>query len=70
MFRYRRAVLCTFQILSDFYYIRYASLVAISGPKKVSIFRAPHPLKMALFMDLPPQNHYVLHHINNRYINS
>ncbi len=46
-----------------------ATLVAISGPKKVSIFRPPPP-KMALVMDFPPQNHYVPHHINNRYINS
>jgi hypothetical protein len=30
-----------------------ASLVAISGPKKVSIFRA-QPLPMALEMDFPP----------------
>ncbi len=29
-------------------------LVAISGPKKVSILAPPPPLKMALVMDLPP----------------
>jgi hypothetical protein len=47
-----------------------ALLIAISGPKKVSIFRA-HPLSMALGMDVAPnQNHYVPRHINNRYINS
>jgi hypothetical protein len=30
-----------------------ATLVAISGPKTVSIFRA-HPPEMALVMDMPP----------------
>ncbi len=37
--------------------------------QKVSIFRAPPP-EMALVMDMPPQNHYFPHHINNRCINS
>ncbi len=45
-----------------------ASLVAISGPKKVSIFRAHPP--MALEMDFSHQNHYVPHHIKISYINS
>ncbi len=41
------------------------SLVAISGPKKVSIFQGP-PLQVALEMDFPRQNHDVPRHINSR----
>jgi hypothetical protein len=46
-----------------------ASLVAISGPKKVSIFRA-HPFQWPSKWILPHQNHYVPGHINIRYINN
>ncbi len=46
-----------------------ASLVAISGPKKVSIFRA-HPFQWLSKLIFPHQNQYILRHINNRYINS
>ncbi len=41
-----------------------ASLVAISGPKKVSIFKA-QPLPMALEMYFPTSNPYVPRYINN-----
>ncbi len=44
------------------------SLVAFSGPKKVSISGPTFPL--ALKMDFPHQNHYVPRNINNRYINN
>ncbi len=45
-------------------------LVAISGPKNVSIFRA-HPFPMALAMDVARiKINYVLRNINNRYINT
>ncbi len=40
------------------------------GPKKFDIFRAPPPLKCPELWIVPPQNHFVPHHINNRYINS
>ncbi len=47
-----------------------ATLVASSGPKKVSIIRFLPP-EMALVMDIPPSKPlYVPNHINNRYINS
>jgi hypothetical protein len=46
-----------------------ALLVAISGPKKDSFFRA-QPLQWPSKWIRPHQNHYVLRHINNRYINS
>ncbi len=42
---------------------------AISGPKKVSIFRA-HPFQCPLSWCCTPQNHYVPRHKNNRYIGS
>ncbi len=47
-----------------------ATLVAISGPQKVSIFRVPPPpIKWPLLWICPPsQNHYVSHHIKNSYI--
>jgi hypothetical protein len=41
----------------------------ISGPKKVLIFRA-HPFQCPLKWCCTPQNHYVLRHKYNRYINS
>jgi hypothetical protein len=82
-FMYLRAILCTFQISVDFYYVLYlraglfwaqmalATLFSISGPKKVSILRSPPPpLKWPLLWICLPQNHFVPHHINNRYINS
>ena len=47
----------------------FASLVIISGPKKVSIFRA-HPFQWPSKWIFPRQNHYVPRHITNRYINS
>jgi hypothetical protein len=46
-----------------------ALLVAISGPKKVLIFR-PHPFQWALKWIFLQQNYYVPRHIYNRYINS
>jgi hypothetical protein len=48
----------------------FASLVVISGPKKVSIFRA-HPFQCPSKWIFPHQNHYVPFHIYiiNRYIN-
>ncbi len=46
-----------------------ASPVAISGPKKVLIFRA-HPFQWPSKWMLPHQNHFVPSQINNRYINS
>ncbi len=46
-----------------------ASLVAISGPKKISIFRA-HSFQCPQNECCPQKNHFVLPHINNRYINS
>ncbi len=42
--------------------IALASLVAISGPKKVLIFRA-HPFQRPWKWICPHQNHYVLHKI-------
>ncbi len=45
-----------------------ASLVAISGPPKVAIFRA-HPLQWPSKWIFPHQNHHVPRHINNRYTN-
>ncbi len=44
-----------------------ASLVTISGPKKVTISSA-HPFQCN--GSCTPQNHYVPRHINNRYSNS
>ncbi len=45
----------------------HASLLAISGPKIVTICRTPNdPCKGCCLH----QNHYFPHHINNRYINS
>ena len=41
------------------------NLEAISRPKKVSIFRA-HPFQWPSKWICPPQNYYVLRHINNR----
>ncbi len=46
----------------------FASLVAISGPQKVSISRA-HPFQWPSKLIYPHQNHYVLCHINISYIN-
>jgi hypothetical protein len=46
------------------------ALVAISGPKKVLIFRA-HPFQWPSNWIFPHQNHYVPRHTkHNRYINS
>jgi hypothetical protein len=45
-----------------------ALLVAISGLKKSLEFRA-HTFKLPSKWICPPLNHYVPHHINNRYIN-
>ncbi len=45
------------------------ALVAISGPKIVSIFRA-HPFQWPSKWMLPHQNHFVPPHINMRDINS
>jgi hypothetical protein len=55
----------------DFFWAQMtlAVLVAISGSKKVSIFRA-HPIQWYSKWIFPHQNHYVPLHINNRYINS
>ncbi len=47
-----------------------ASLVAISGRKKVSISRAHPPSNATPNGSCPPQNRYVPRHINNMYINS
>jgi hypothetical protein len=46
-----------------------ASLVAISGPIKISIFRA-HFFQWPSKWIFPHQNHYVPWRINNRYINN
>ncbi len=46
-----------------------ASLVAISGPKRVSIFRA-HPFQWPSKWIFSHQNHFVPRHLNNRYINN
>ena len=46
-----------------------ATLVPFKGPKK-SRFSGPPPLKCPSLWIVPPQNHFVPHHINNRYINS
>ncbi len=46
-----------------------AALVAISGPKKVSI-SGPTPYNSPRNGYYPPQNHYVPRHNNNRFINS
>jgi hypothetical protein len=46
-----------------------ATLVPFKGPKK-SRFLGPPPLKCTSLWTVPPQNHFVPHHINNRYINS
>jgi hypothetical protein len=55
-FMYRRAILCTYQML----------LIST-----ILIFSPPPPPKMALVMDLPPSKPLrVPHHVNNRYINS
>ncbi len=45
------------------------TLVPFKGPKK-SWFLGPSPLKCPSLWIVPPQNHFVPHHINNRYINS
>jgi hypothetical protein len=67
---YLRAILCTFQISVDFYYlVTLAALVPFKGPKK-SRFLGPSPLKCPELWIVPPQNHFVPPHINNRYINS
>jgi hypothetical protein len=82
---YLRAVLCTFQISIDFYFVpvggrggwrglfwaqmALAALVPFMGPKK-SRFLGPHPLKCPSLWIVPPQNHFVPPHINNRYINN
>jgi hypothetical protein len=47
-----------------------ALTVAISGPKKVSIFRAHPPSSGPCNGCCPHQNHYVLRHIKKRYIYS
>ena len=44
-----------------------AALVPFKGPKK-SRFLGPSPLKCPSLWIVPPQNHFVPHHINNRYI--
>ncbi len=46
-----------------------ASLVAISGTIKISIFKA-HFLQWPSKWIFPHQNHYVPRRINNRYINN
>jgi hypothetical protein len=46
-----------------------AALVPFKGPKK-SRFLGPPPLKCPELWIVPPQNHFVPHHINSRYINS
>jgi hypothetical protein len=46
-----------------------AALVPFKGPKK-SRFLGPPPLKCPELWIVPPQNHFVPPHINNRYINS
>jgi hypothetical protein len=46
---------------------RGARLFWAQMAQKVSIFRAP-PLKCPLLWIVPPQNHFVPPHINNRYI--
>ena len=78
-FMYLRAILCTFQISVDFYYVpvggrggglfwaqmALAALVPFKGPKK-SRFLGPSPLKCPELRIVPPQNHFVPPHINNR----
>ena len=56
---------------SQLFWVRMAlaPLVAISGPKKV-LNSGPTPSNGPRNGYCPPQNHYVPHHINNRYINS
>ena len=44
-----------------------ATLVPFKGPKK-SRFLGPSPLKCPSLWIVPPQNHFVPPHINNRYI--
>ena len=44
-----------------------AALVPFKGPKK-SRFLGPPPLKCPELWIVPPQNHFVPPHINNRYI--
>jgi hypothetical protein len=67
VFMYLRAILCPFQISVDFFYVPVGR--TFLGPKKYR-FLGPPPLKCPLLLIVPPQNHFVLPHINNKYINS
>ncbi len=61
---------CTKNYQCTYFFIwRLDFTCSMSGPKKVSIFRA-YPFQWPSKWIFPHKNHYVPLHINNRYINS
>ncbi len=50
--------------------LSFFTLVPFKGPKTSRFLEPPPPPKCPSLWIVPPQNHFIPPHINNRYINS